>query len=141
MKPRISIITLGVSDLGRATRFYEAGLGLPRKPFASDGIVFFELQGTWLALFPWAELAKEAGVSAQGSGFRDVALAHNVASQEEVRAVLAQAIAAGGRLIKPAHEAFWGGYSGYFADPDGHLWEVAWNPHGWPGPSDNADLS
>lgn len=137
MKPRISLITLGVRDLERAVRFYEQGLGLPRKSIEADGVAFFELTGTWLALFPWDELAQDAGVSAQGSGFRGLALAHNVATKAEVRAVLEQATAAGGQLIKPAQEVFWGGYSGYFADPDGHLWEVAWNPHFWPGPSDS----
>jgi catechol 2,3-dioxygenase-like lactoylglutathione lyase family enzyme len=137
MKPRISMITLGVTDLDRATRFYEQGLGLPRQPIEAEGVAFFALQGTWLALFPRHELAKDAGVSEEGNGFRGVALAHNVASKEEANAVLEQAAGAGGQLIKPAQDVFWGGYSGYFADPDGHLWEVAWNPHFWPGPADS----
>ncbi len=141
MKPRISMITLGVRDLERATRFYEAGLGLPRRSMEAEGVAFFELNGTWLALFPWQELAKDAGLSEQGSGFRGFALAHNVATKEEVRAVLDQAVAAGGQLVKPAQEVFWGGYSGYFVDPDGHLWEVAWNPHFWVGPQDGDERS
>ncbi|SME99316.1 VOC family protein [Pseudogulbenkiania subflava] len=136
MKPRISMITLGVSDLDRATRFYEEGLGLPRYPMESAGVAFFALQGTWLALYPWSALAEDATVSAEGSGFRGCALAHNVSTREEVDQVLEQAVNAGARLVKPAQDAFWGGYSGYFADPDGHLWEVAWNPFMAIGPQD-----
>lgn len=139
MKPRISMITLGVRHLDRAIRFYEQGLGLPRKAIEAEGVAFFALKGTWLALFPWHELAKDAGVAEEGSGFRGVALAHNVTTKEEVKAVIDQATAAGGQLVKPAQEVFWGGYSGYFADPDGHLWEVAWNPYFWPGPSETED--
>ena len=133
MKPRINMITLGVQDLDRAIRFYGQGLGLPRKPFEGE-VAFFELRGTWLSLYPWEALAEDATVSAEGDGFRGVTLAHNVASKEEVDEVLSQAIEAGGNLVKPAQDVFWGGYSGYFSDPDGHLWEVAWNPHFWPGP-------
>lgn len=136
MKPRISMITLGVHDLNRAIRFYEIGLSLPRMPFESEGVAFFALQGTWLGLFPWSELAKDAGISEEGSGFRGAALAHNVGSKEEVRAILDRARAAGGRIIKEAQDVFWGGYSGYFSDTEGHLWEVAWNPHFSPGPID-----
>lgn len=128
MEPRITLITLGVTDLERAITFYRDGLGLPLR--AGDG-VFFETSGTWLSLFPRDELAQDAGVAAQGSGFRGFALAHNVRTREDVERLLAQAVAAGGRLVKPAGEAFWGGYHGYFADPDGFLWEVAWNPHFW----------
>jgi catechol 2,3-dioxygenase-like lactoylglutathione lyase family enzyme len=128
MEPRITLITLGVEDLERSTRFYRDGLGLPQRP--GEGI-FFETHGTWLALFPRADLAHDAGVSAIGSGFRGLALAHNVRTRDEVESVLAQAVAAGGRLVKPAGEAFWRGHHGYFADPDGFLWEVAWNPHFW----------
>jgi catechol 2,3-dioxygenase-like lactoylglutathione lyase family enzyme len=137
MQPRISLITLGVDDLAAAVHFYEEGLGLPRlaMPEATD-IAFFPLQGTWLGLYPRTVLAEDVGVSARGDGFPGITLAHNVASRDEVDRVLAQAVAAGARLIKPAREVFWGGYSGYFSDPDGHLWEVAWNPHFWIGPED-----
>lgn len=136
MKPRISMITLGVSDLARAVQFYEHGLGLPRYPVESTGVAFFALEGTWLALYPWEALAEDATVPAEGSGFRGSALAHNVSSREEVEQVLALAVSAGARLVKPAQDAFWGGYTGYFADPDGHLWEVAWNPFMAIGPQD-----
>ena len=94
----------------------------------AEGVAFFHLGGVVLSLWGLDDLAKDAGLSAEGSGFRGVALAHNTRSREEVDAVLAEAVAAGGQLIRPAKEAFWGGYLGYFADPDGHLWEVAWNP-------------
>lgn len=135
MQPRISMITLGVGDLARAVRFYEQGLGLPRMP-SPDGVAFFPLNGSWLALYPWQELAADAGLEPAGEGFRGVSLAHNVGSRAAVDAVMAQAQAAGARLVKPAQDVFWGGYCGYFADPDGHLWEVAWNPAFWPGPPD-----
>lgn len=131
MEPRISFITLGVADLETATRFYAEVLELPRLPSA-PGVTFFEMGRTWLALFPRAELAKDAGVAAEGSGFSGFALAHNVRSAQEVDALLAKASSGGGRLIKPGQPTFWGGYAGYFADPDGFLWEVAWNekfPH------------
>ena len=129
------MITLGVSDLDRAIRFYETGLGLPRKAMDAD-VAFFPLDGTWLALYSRAALAEDATVSAAGSGFEGFALAHNVSSREEVERVLEQAVGAGARLVKPAQDAFWGGYTGYFADPDGHLWEIAWNPHLAIGPQD-----
>ena len=129
------MITLGVSDLDRAIRFYETGLGLPRKAMDAD-VAFFPLDGTWLALYSRAALAEDATVPAAGSGFEGFALAHNVSSREEVDRVLEQAVGAGARLVKPAQDAFWGGYTGYFSDPDGHLWEVAWNPHLAIGPRD-----
>lgn len=135
MKPRISLITLAVSDLARATQFYEKGLGLPRKPMDAD-VAFFPLNGTWLALYPRSELAKDAATSPIGSGFEGFALAHNVSSRNEVDQLLQQAVNAGARLARPAQDASWGGYSGYFADPDGHLWEVAWNPDLAVGPQD-----
>ena len=128
MKSRISMITLGVTDLARATRFYEQGLGLRRHPLDSDGVAMFALDGAWLGLFPWEHLAADARVDPAGQGFRGVTLAHNVASRDEVEAVLAEAEAAGGRIVKPAEAPPWGGWSGYFADPDGHLWEVAFQP-------------
>lgn len=135
MKPRINIITLGVRDLERAIDFYQQGLRLPRKPFDGD-IAFFELNGTWLALYPWKELAEDAEVPEEGAGFRGVTLAHVTHTREEVDETLRQAEQAGAKIVKPAQDVFWGGYSGYFSDPDGHLWEVAWNPHFWPGPTD-----
>lgn len=130
MKPKISIVTLGVDDLDRATRFYGEGLGLPRYDFEGGNISFFSLEGTWLALYPREDLAKDIGlpVSTQPV-FSGITLAHNVASKSEVDEVLGQAVAAGGKLIKSAQEAFWGGYSGYFQDPEGHYWEVAYNPY------------
>ena len=128
MEPRISIITLGVSDLARSIRFYRDGLGLPADT-SNANIAFFQLRGTWLALYPREELAKDALVPAEGSGFTGFTLAHNLRSKPEVDALLAQAVRAGAKLLKPAQDVFWGGYSGYFADPDGFLWEVTWNPH------------
>lgn len=136
MKPRISMITLGVRDLERAVKFYEQGLGLPRMESPPE-VAFFTLNGTWLGLYGRAALADDAGVSPDGRGFRSVALAHNVGSTAEVDEVMAQAEAAGAAVVKPAEKAFWGGYSGYFEDPDGHLWEVAWNPLFWVGPVDD----
>lgn len=128
MKPKISIITLGVSDLARSITFYRDGLGFPTHG-DFPGITFFQLTGTWLALYPHDELAADAKVSPAGKGFRGFTLAHNVGSKAEVDVVLKQAEQAGARIVKPARQADWGGYSGYFSDPDGHLWEVAWNPH------------
>jgi uncharacterized protein len=130
MEPRISIITLGVTDLNTSIKFYREGLGLPLIE-GSEGIAFFELKGTWLALFPREALASDANVSAQGGGFPGFTLAHNVRSREEVDRVLQQAQQAGASLTKHAAETDWGGYSGYFQDPDGFLWEVAWNPSFW----------
>ena len=128
MEPRISMITLGVSDLARATAFYRDGLGLP--PHGDfPGITFFKLRGTWLALFPREELALDAQVATGGQGFSGITLAHNVGSRAEVDAVLSEAAKAGAQITKPAGDTDWGGYSGYFCDPDGTLWEVAWNPH------------
>lgn len=127
MDPRISIITLGVEDLDRATAFYRDGLGLPEHEF-DGGITFFETAGTWLALFPREELAADADVAAEGSGFRGFTLAHNVESEGAVDSVLNEAEAAGADIVKPAEATDWGGYSGYFADPDGFLWEVAHAP-------------
>ncbi len=127
MEPRISFITLGVKDLERAVRFYEQTLGLPRLP-TPPTVAFFEMGKTWLALYPRESLAADAGVPAAGSGFPRFALAHNVSSPEEVDQLLEVAARGGGRLVKPGQHTDWGGYAGYFADPDGFLWEVAWNP-------------
>src|SRR5262249_43456091 len=121
-------VTLGVADLDKATRFYAEVLGLPKLP-SPPGITFFELGRTWLALYPRRELAADAGVPAEGSGFAGFTLAHNVRTPAEVDALLAEVARGGGRIVKPAQKADWGGHSGYFADPDGFLWEVVWNPH------------
>ena len=128
MEPRISLITLGVSNLERSVHFYRDGLGLPMRD-GPDGIAFFETNGTWLSLYPREALAEDATVSSEGSGFRGFALSHNVASTEQVDGLLEQAVQAGAKLLKPGQKVFWGGYSGYFEDADGFLWEVAWNPH------------
>jgi uncharacterized protein len=128
MEPRISIITLGVSDLNRSISFYRDGLGLPTTFNIGEGIAFFQLKGTWLALYPSDALAEDACLPPQRSKFGGMTLAYNVHSKEEADQVIAQAVAAGALLLKPAADTFWGGYSGYFTDPDGHPWEVAWNP-------------
>jgi uncharacterized protein len=127
MEPRISLITLGVSDLERATRFYEECLGLPRLE-TPPSVSFFELGKTWLALWSRESLAADAGLSPEGSGFRGFALAHNVRSPAEVDALLARIAAYGATVVKPGKPTEWGGYSGYFTDLDGFLWEVAHNP-------------
>jgi len=127
MEPRISLITLGVADLERATRFYEHCLGLPRLK-TPPSVTFFELGKTWLALWSRESLAADAGLSSQGSGFQGFSLAHNVCSPAEVDALLTHVAKFGARVVKPAHRTDWGGYSGYFTDPDGFLWEVAYNP-------------
>lgn len=139
MKPRITLITLGVDDLERALVFYRDGLGLE-----TEGIVgrqhehgataFFDLDGGLkLGIFPRKSLATDAGLPVHPPGATDFSLAHNVASKAEVDAVMRQAADAGAVVTQPARDVFWGGYTGYFQDPDGHLWEVAWNPH-WPSP-------
>ena len=128
MQPVVNMITLGVKDLAIATEFYQNGLGFPKVVIDADRVSVFELSVAWVSLFPWDELAKDAQVSAQGEGFRGMALAQTVASEAKVDAILKQAVKAGGTLIKPGQKVFWGGYSGYFADPDGHLWEIAYNP-------------
>lgn len=135
MKPRISMITLGVRDLAASVKFYESGLGFPRMD-SPPTVAFFTLNGSWLGLYGRDALAEDATVSADGGGFAGFALAHNVGSEAEVDAVIAQAQAAGAVVVKTPEKVFWGGYSGYFKDPDGHLWEVACNPHFWVGPRD-----
>jgi hypothetical protein len=128
MEARISIVTLGVEDLPRAIAFYRDGLALPMIN-DGEGIAFFQLQGLRLALYRRRELADDAQVADPGpQPFSGITLAHNLRSPGDVDALLAHAAAVGGRIVKPAQKVFWGGYSGYFADPDGHLWEVAWNP-------------
>ncbi|WP_410766717.1 VOC family protein [Haloferax sp. DFSO60] len=127
MDPRITVVTLGVSDLDASIEFYRDGLGLPLRDREPDSdIAFFTLEGTWLALYPRELLAEDATVPAEGHGFSGVTVAHNVSTKAAVEEVLKEAEAAGGKIVKTAQEVFWGGYSGYFADPDGHLWEVAY---------------
>ena len=129
MEPRISLITLGVSDLERSLRFYRDGLGFPTTWTVDKGVIFFQTGGTTLALYPYDDLAKDVAPTFQNiprTKFNGIALAHNVRRKEDVDGVLQQAHAAGGKIEKPAQDAFWGGYSGYFTDPDGYLWEVAW---------------
>jgi uncharacterized protein len=128
VEPRISLITLGTRDLARAIRFYRDGLGWPTSSASGGDVAFFRTGGAVLALDPRDLLADDAHLNPAGSGFGGITLAHNVASPEQVDAVLAEAVAAGATLLKPAQTAEWGGYSGYFADPDGYPWEVAWNP-------------
>ncbi len=128
MEPRLSIITLGVADVATARRFYEA-LGFKASTASQPTIAFFTAGGVVLALYGRAALAEDAQVADSTSSFSGVTLAHNCRSETEVDTVLADAVAQGAALKKAAHKAFWGGYSGYFADPDGHLWEVAYNPH------------
>ena len=128
MEQRLSIVTLGVADLARSREFYER-LGWRRSMLNTEGIAFFQAGGIALALYPRNELAKDAKVSPDGGGFRGVTLAYNTRSHDDVDRALAEAASACAKILKAAEEAAWGGYSGYFADPDGFLWEVAWNPH------------
>lgn len=134
MKPRITVITLGVNDLEASLRFYRDGLGFPTEgivgqEFAYGAVVFIDLQpGLRLALWPRESISHDTGIPVVATSATEMTLGHNVASKSEVDAVMAKAGAAGAVIIKPAHDTFWGGYSGYFQDPDGHLWEVVWNP-------------
>ncbi len=127
MRPKISVVSIGVADLERSRRFYEEGLGLKPRPESSERAVFFQLEGAWLSLFPRERLAQLARVDPEGSGFQGVVISHNVASAEEVDAVLNQATAAGGTLAVPPEDGAFGRI-GYFADLDGYLWEVAYTP-------------
>jgi uncharacterized protein len=127
MEQRVSLITLGVADLERSRKFYER-LGWRRSMASAEGVVFFQTGGMALALFPRDELAKDANVAPDGHGFSGMSLAYNAHDRGEVDSVLAEAEAAGAKVLKRAQNAFWGGYSGYFSDLDGFLWEVAWNP-------------
>ena len=137
MEPRVSIVTLGVGDLGRAVAFYRDGLGWPLSGASEEGIAFFKTGGVVLALYPREALAEDVGVDPVGGGFSGFTLAHNVADRERVDSTLAEAESAGARIVKEAQDAFWGGRSGYFADSDGHLWEVAWAP-GFPFAADGS---
>lgn len=127
MKSKISLITLGVSDLQKSVHFYKDGLGFPLEGDSKD-VAFFKLEGTWLSLFPKKKLADDIGISGEGSGFSNFTLAHNVSSEAEVDSTLEFAKKAGATIVKPGQKVFWGGYSGYFSDLDGFLWEVAFNP-------------
>jgi catechol 2,3-dioxygenase-like lactoylglutathione lyase family enzyme len=131
MEQRLTAVTLGVADLQRARHFYEKGLGWSASLTSNKDVVFFQANGLVIALWGRANLAKDANLIDEGGGFSGIVLAHNARSREGVDAVLAKAGQAGARILKPGQETFWGGYAGYFADPDGHMWEVAWNPF-WP---------
>ncbi len=136
MKPRISMITLGVKDLETSVKFYKDGLGFPKMESPPE-VAFFTLNGSWLGLYDREALAEDALVSSEGSGFRGFALAHNVASETEVNEIIEKAVIAGATLSKAPQKTSWGGYSGYFKDPDENLWEIAHNPFFWVGPKDN----
>ena len=127
MDQRYSMVTLGVEEIARARKFYE-DLGWTASAASNENVVFFDMGGYVLGLYGRIPLSDDCGLSAEGSGFRAVALAQNVRSEADVDSTLAEAVAAGAMLIKPGEKVFWGGYSGYFADPDGHLWEIAHNP-------------
>lgn len=128
MEQRITLITIGVDDLPRSKKFYTETFGWIPEESSSDDVVFFKLNGVMLSLFPRTELAKDAGVSPDGSGFRPFSLAHNLRSEQEVDAAVAAVRTKGAVVIKEPQHVFWGGYSGYVADPDGNLWEFAYNP-------------
>ena len=128
MKPKIGLITLGVSDVSKAKEFYTK-LGFKLRPDDKDAdMIMFPAEGTWLGLFQWDELAKDANVDSAGDGFRGVTLAHLEPTKEDVNRVIEEARTLGAEIVKEPQDVFWGGYSGYFKDPDGHLWEVAMNP-------------
>ncbi len=135
MKPRITVITLGVDDLERSLKFYRDGLGLPTegivgKEFEHGAVAFFDfLSGIKLAIFQRKDIAHDAQINQTVSSPTEFTIGHNVESKEEVDKVMEQAKKAGAIITAPSHDTFWGGYSGYFQDPDGHLWEVVWNPH------------
>jgi catechol 2,3-dioxygenase-like lactoylglutathione lyase family enzyme len=134
MKPRITLLTLGVDDLERSLRFYRDGLGLPTEgivgtEFEHGAVAFFTLQsGLTLALWPRESIAHDTGLPVSPPSPTDFTIAHNVSSRDEVADIMSQAGGAGAHIVKPPAETFYGGYAGYFQDPDGHLWEVAWNP-------------
>jgi catechol 2,3-dioxygenase-like lactoylglutathione lyase family enzyme len=134
MQPIVTLVTLGVDDLEKSLRFYRDGLGLATEgivgqQFEHGAVAFFQLQpGLRLALWPRKSIAHDTGLQVGPRSSTEFTLAHNVRSRDEVDSVMTQAKAAGATIVKPAHETFWGGYSGYFQDPDGHVWEVALNP-------------
>jgi len=128
MRQKLSLVTLGVNDLERSVRFYRDGLGWKASSASGEDVIFFPMGGIVLSLYPREKLAEDAMVDPEGAGFSGITLAYNTKSKAEVDQVLETVEALGAKIVKPAQEVFWGGYSGYFADPDGHLWEVAWNP-------------
>ena len=138
MKPRITVITVGVDDLDRSLHFYRDGLGFSTegiigKEFEYGAVVFIDLQaGLRLALWPRKSIAHDTGLPVTPASPTEMTLGHNVSARSEVDAIMAKAASAGATIVKPPHETFWGGYSGYFQDPDGHLWEIVWNPQ-WSG--------
>jgi uncharacterized protein len=127
--PRITMLTLGVADLNKASKFYESVLGIPPN-LSYEGVTFIELPGTWLALYPVENLAKDISpeISITRSGFSGITFAHNAHSKDDVIAIVERARSVGARVVKEPQETFWGGFSGYFADLDGYHWEVAWGP-------------
>ena len=127
IEPRISLITLGVADIARSRRFYEA-LGWKASNPSNDNVAFFQLGGLILSLYGQDALARDAQLPAAADGFGGISLAYNGRTKAEVDAAMALAASIGAKILQPAHDVFWGGYIGYFADPDGHVWEVAWNP-------------
>ena len=134
MRPRITVLTLGVDDLERSLKFYRDGLGLSTEwvigsDFEFGAVAFFDLQaGVKLAIWPRQSISRDAGIPLSAPSPTEFTIGHNVASKKEVDAVMSQALQAGAEIVKPAGDTFWGGYAGYFQDPDGHLWEVVWNP-------------
>lgn len=128
MRQRISLITLGVSDFERSLKFYRDGLGWQLSSASGEDVAFFQMGGVAFSLYPRDKLAEDANVLPQGSGFSGITLAYNTKSKEEVDEVLEKVRGLGAKVTKEAQDVFWGGYNGYFADPDGYLWEVAWNP-------------
>ncbi len=134
MKPRITILTIGVDDLERSLKFYRDGLGFPTEgiigtEFEHGAVVFFDLQnGLKLALWLRKDIAYDTGIPLRPPRATEFSIGHNVNSKEEVNKVMQQAKKAGARIVKPAQDTFWGGYAGYFQDPDSHLWEITWNP-------------
>ena len=134
MKPRITVITIGVDDLEKSLKFYRDGLGLPTEgivgeEFEHGAVAFFDLQsGLRLAIWPRRDIAHDAKIPLTAHSPTEFTLGHNVSSKEEVDMVMEQAVKASAKIVKPAGETFWGGYAGYFQDPDDHLWEVVWNP-------------
>ena len=134
MKPRITVITVGVNNLEKAVEFYSNGLGFPTQgivgtEFEHGAVAFFDLQnGLKLALWPRTSIAHDANIPLQSPSATEITFGHNVGSKQEVDDVMEQARRAGATIVKSAQDTFWGGYSGYFQDPDGHLWEVVWNP-------------
>lgn len=129
MQQRLTIVGLGVNDLATSNDFYEKQFGWTKLPASNENITFMQLNGILLSLYPKDKLAEDAGVSPEGSGFNSFTIAYNTHTKEEVDEIFADLKQKGVTIVKPAQEAFWGGYSGYIADPDGHLWEIAYNPY------------